>query len=343
MKFSCLEQRMAQSYLDLLPKFIPDENAKIGISEQEEFYLLIKSLYTLAFDEPLLFVPLLHEDDAFPNVFNKTAYKKPELLSNMRKFTKTVDTILQNMYLAGQKADVKMNKRQNEILAKLRVNDLSKLPTAWTWMANRSNSNIIEFMHCLFNRNYPYTSDIYANLLGETAFRKLENWMFSKGYKTFDLYDVTASCCKLSLTYANPLWDKTPPNGGFEYKIRHTGISIRYEREIKEPVIFGLCIPKNIFKILLTDFNTMGNDLQQFIISRTKICNGCKYCIQTDKTNTRPFAIINVNYEKKSYQLCTYFPGYNYCWKNINDGLVEQLICMLSFMDKYVPNNKKNK
>jgi hypothetical protein len=45
MNYTNLEQRMAGSYIDLFPKFIPDENAPVTISEQEEFYLIMKNLY----------------------------------------------------------------------------------------------------------------------------------------------------------------------------------------------------------------------------------------------------------------------------------------------------------
>jgi hypothetical protein len=41
MTFTSLEQRMAQTYIDMLPKFIPDKNAGIDIAEQEKFYLLM--------------------------------------------------------------------------------------------------------------------------------------------------------------------------------------------------------------------------------------------------------------------------------------------------------------
>jgi hypothetical protein len=92
MTFTSLEQRMAQTYIDMLPKFIPDKNAGIDIAEQEKFYLLMKSLYQLAFNEPLLFVPSLHEDDAYPNRYKKS-YGKPELVNNMRKFLKAMDSL----------------------------------------------------------------------------------------------------------------------------------------------------------------------------------------------------------------------------------------------------------
>jgi len=164
--------------------------------------------------------------------------------------------------------------------------------------------------------------------------------MLSQDYKRFNISNVTASYCNLSLTYANLLWDKNTPTGGFEYKIKHTGISIRYDREIKEPTVFGLCIPKSLYKTLLANFNFIKINTKQFIISRTKKCDGCRYCVQTDKTNTRPFAYIKVNCENEDYNLCPYFPGYSYCWTSINNELVEQLIDMLTLMDKYIKENK---
>jgi len=42
MAFTCLQQRMAQGYIDMFPSFVPDENAPVGIKEQENFYNLIK-------------------------------------------------------------------------------------------------------------------------------------------------------------------------------------------------------------------------------------------------------------------------------------------------------------
>lgn len=48
-------------------------------------------------------------------------------------------------------------------------------------------------------------------------------------------------------------------------------------------------------------------------------------------------AFVKVNFDQKDYDLCTYFPGYTYSWTHINNELVEQLIDMLIFMDKYIP------
>jgi hypothetical protein len=340
MTFTSLEQRMAQSYLDMFPKFVPDKNAQIDILEQEKFYLLMKNLYQLAFDEPSLFVPSLHEDDAYPNRYKKS-YGKPELINNMRKFVKAMDSLLKNMRLIGRNSNVKVDKRQQEILSRLGINDYNKLPSAWTWMANRPESNNIEFMYCLFDRDYPYSSDIYASLLGEPSFRKLENWLIKQGYKRFDIYHIIASDCKLTLTYANPLWSKEPPKGGFEYKIRHTGISAQYDFYTQEPAVFGLCIPNGL-KTCLNAFDSMSAKTQSFVMDHAKKCDGCRYCVQTDRSGSRPLANIQVTHGQKKHAMCPYFPGYGFNWTNSNDDLVDKLIEMLSFMDKFIPQNALN-
>jgi hypothetical protein len=334
MAFTSLEQRMAKAYMDMFPKFVPDKNAGIGIAGQEKFYSLMKNLYKLAFDEPLLFVPSLHEDDVYPNRYKKS-YGKPKLINDMRKFVKAMDSLLQSMYLLGQDPGAKTGKREREILSRLGINDFSKLPLAWAWMAKRPESGIVEFTHCLFDRNYPYSSDIYASLLGESSFRKLETWMVEQGYKRFDIHNITASDCKLTLTYANPLWGKEPPKGGFEYKIRHTGISAQYDFYVQQPAVFGLCIPNGL-KAYLDAFDSMGAENQDFVVNHTKKCDRCGYCVQTDKTGSRPLACIQVNHGQKNYNLCPYFPGYGFSWTSINDDLADRLIGMLSFMDKFI-------
>jgi len=337
MVYSSLEQRMAQNYIDMLPSFVPDESAPVSVPEQEKFYTLMKDLYRLAFDEPQLFVASLHEDDAYPHRFNKSSYGKPGLMANMKKFTRAVGDLLKIMFLAGQSNDVSLNNRQQMILSKVGIADFTNLPSAWKWMSNRDGANVTAFSHCLFSKDYSYTSEIYARLLGEEAFKKLESWMLSKGYLPFDSYNVTASDCKLWLTIANPSWDKNPPRGGFEFKIKHTGISAGIDPYVANPPIFGLCIP-NGMKPYLEAFDTMDKALQSFVVKRTAKCRGCRYCVQTDKTGLRPMAYIPIEYQGEEYKLCTYFPGFNYCWTYIDDDLVEELIRMLSFMDRFAPN-----
>lgn len=333
MRYSSLEQRMAQNYIDMLPSFVPDENAPVSVSEQKHFYDLIKGLFQLAFDEPLLFVTALHEDDVF---LNRHKGAKPKLNENMKKIRKSINEFLKVMHRLGQGEEVKLSKKQLLVLSKIGVDDLTNLPAAWNWMATKVGSNFSTFSHCLFNDNYPYTSEIYSRLLGESAFKKLESWMLSLGYKRFDIYNVIASDCKLSLSIINPKWSKEPPYGGCEYKVKHTGISAQFDDYLETPASFGLCIPGGM-KPYLESFDIMDDELQAFVFARAKKCDMCKYCVNTDITGSHPLSNTKVNFEDKEYKLCNLFPGYYFCWTSIDDSLADILIKMLSFMDRFIP------
>ena len=335
MEYASLEQRLAQGYMDMLPSFVPDETAPVSIAEQERFYGIIRSLHQLAYDEPTLFVKTLHEDDVYPTRYKK-GYDKPKLIEDMKKFTKSVDGLLQAMFLMGRGEGVKLSKSQKDVFARLDMGNLTDLPAAWKWMAAKEGANIAAFSHCLFDDNYPYASEIYARLLGDAAFKKLEKWMLDRGYRRHILHNVTASDCNLTLTIANPKWSGEPPRGGFEYKIRHTGISAQFDFYAKNPAIFGLCIP-NGMKPYLEAFGDMEEGLRAFVVQRTKKCDNCRYCVQTDKTGSRPLAYINVEFEGRMYPLCPYFPGYRYSWTCIDDALADELMRMLSFMDEFMP------
>ena len=333
MVYTSLEQRVAASYLDEFPSFVPAEHAEVNLNEQQRFYDLMKKLYQLLFDHPLLIVPTLHEDDAFPSRY-KTSYGNPDLQVNVSKCKRAINHLLQNMFLIGQGLAVKLNKRHQKILSMLGVDDFTQLPPAWTWMSNRLGADQVAFAYCLFDKDHVYSVDVYARLLGEEAFRKLEKWLISKGYQPYDIYNKDYADYRLTLTYANPAWGKEQPNTGFEYKIKHTGISVQYDAGIKNPVVLGVCIPYGM-KFFLNRFNLMEKQVKDFCIQHTKKCDRCRYCVQTDKTGARPLAYIPVFYEGTDYKLCPYFPGYTYSWTSIDSALVENITDFLTFMDGF--------
>lgn len=238
------------------------------------------------------------------------------------------------MYLLGRGETVELKRRQKEILSNLGIENVGKLPKAWKWMATRPDADYESFIHCFFKADYPYTSEIYASLLGEAPFYRLEKWMQSQGYIPYVIKDSTATDCKITLTYANPLWGNDKPRGGFEYKIKHTGISVRYDPYFSDPCIIGLCIPNGL-KNYLNHLEEISPSLQEFVLKHTKKCNGCRYCVQTDKTKSRPLNFITVKHGEKQENLCPYFPGYRFCWTELNDSLTDNIIGMLEFMDRF--------
>jgi hypothetical protein len=349
-KFACLEQRMVNTYLDTFPSFVPSESGP-EIRAQEQFYQFMHGLYQRLSRDPALMSSTLHEDDAHTHRFNKGADNKPKLKGLMRRTIKKVDALLMFFFQAGQSGQVegntlvvdgsvKMSKRHRLLSEQLGLHqrtesdrtvlshdDYAEMFQAWTWMATRAGASLLDFSRCLFRESYPYASDIYARLSGnEVAFRRLERYLIENGYTRMDNWNGT-----LTLDYYRTHGGKTPTKGGFQYGIHHTGISASYDPLMDSPPVFGLCIPR--MKEILAAFDSMPPRVQDFVVARTKKCDGCRFCVQTDKTGKRPLANLPVSYGDKELRLCPYFPGYRYCWTALSDGLVDDMIAMLGFMD----------
>jgi len=330
--YNSLEQRVTAEYLDTFPAFVPATDAPVDAAAQRDFYELMLRLFRLLYEDPALLVPKLHEDDSFPTRY-KTGYGKPELQSDLLKCRKAINDLLKAMYLLGQGAEVKLNKRQKTILTKLDV-DLTALPPAWVWMATRPEADQIAFAFCLFDRTHCYAAEVYARLLGETPFRKLLDHLQELGYLLRDQYNTEWPDYRLMLSVYHPGWSPDPPALGYEYKIKHTGVAAQYDCCIREPVSIGLCIPGGM-KPWLERFEAMDPALQAFVAERTKQCDQCRYCVQTDKTGKRPLAFVPVSHAGETLQLCPHFPGYRYCWNALDDGIVEQIMAFVTFMDAY--------
>ena len=337
MQYESLEQRMAQTYLDMFPPFIPEVDTTVGSHEQRLFYDMVYSIYTLAYEEASLFVPSLHEDDVYPNRYNKSSYAKPHLQVEMKKFCRSVDSLFENMYLIGQGQSVKLSRRQSEVVSRLGMEDAFREPSdAWVWMANRPEIDIYAFSHCFFRTDYPYTSDIYAKSFGQTAFMNLEAQLRELGYIRYDIPMTVAGYAYLSLTYINSTWSKTKPSGGFLFKVEYTGISVMYDPYVENPAVIGLCIPNKLIVPLLQSFESMNDTLKEFITEKTTKCTGCGYCTQTDKTKRRPPACIPVSFRNQEYKLCPRFPGFAYQWTKIDDELTKKIVEMLKYMDSFL-------
>lgn len=308
-------------------------------------------LYQRLSDEPSLLFGTLHEDDAHSRRFNKSADNKTKLRDLMRKATAEIDAMLRTLFAMGKSGNlhadvlkidhsVKISRKHRQLLGQLGLrieSDTSGLLlshpqypdmfAAMTWLASRPTVSLLPFSRCLFCENHAYAREIYARLSGNPkAFGRLESYLIDHDYISIDQQDD-----KFTLDYCKPLGNKMPTKGGFLYGINHTGFSASYDPLMDSPPVYGLCIPR--MKELLTAFDDLPVGVQDFVVSRTKKCDGCRYCVQTDKTGNRPLANLPINHGGTTYRLCPYFPGYSYCWTELNDDLVNNMIEMLQAMD----------
>lgn len=331
--YHSLEQRVAAAFLDSFPAFVPAPDAPVSVAAQQDFYALIQRLFRLLYEDPLLLAAKLHEDDAFPTRY-KTGYGKPELQKELGKYRGAIHALLFAMYQMGRGVEEKLSRRQKQILSLLDAG-FPQLPPAWVWMATRPGADQTAFAYCLFDRSHCYTAEIYARLLGERPFHRLMDWLQAHGYQARDRYNLQWPDYRLMLSVTNPAWSPEPPGLGYEYKIKHTGIAAQFDCGIREPVSVGLCIPGGM-KPWLQRFGAMEPPLQAFVAERTKQCDGCRYCVQTDRQGKRPLACISIAHEGTAMALCPYFPGYRYSWNRLDDETVDQITAFLAFMDRYV-------
>ncbi len=81
----------------------------------------------------------------------------------------------------------------------------------------------------------------------------------------------------------------------------------------------------------------MSEKVKRFILDTSKRCDGCRYCVQTDKTGKRPLAYVTVENDK----LCPLYPGFSYIWRTLDNSVVDDIIEMLKFIDTMFAERKQ--
>lgn len=130
----------------------------------------------------------------------------------------------------------------------------------------------------------------------------------------------------------------------------HSGISLSWEPFRYNQVAIGLRLPE--YKTMLAGFSRMDPALQDFLLSRTKACDGCRFCVQTDKTGTRPLAAVTVQPHAgwsaqeaaatssagtssgASRRLCPLFPGFGFVWRTLDKPLADQICAWSGHVDQ---------
>jgi hypothetical protein len=192
---------------------------------------------------------------------------------------------------------------------------------------------LLRFSRPMFDLTNSYTIDILKNLIeNKPAFQLLEDFFVQNGYKRVDFREN-----EISLDWVKNYDKKDEPLKSSWGERTHGGISIYYDYKKKNQIVFGLRVPK--FKELLLHFNEMDDQLKELVILKTKKCDGCGYCTQTDKTGTRKPQYTTVTHNGE-YNLCQPFPGFSYAWTHLDEKAACDMIKLLSFIDRTFQGEK---
>lgn len=351
MNYANLEQRMAHSYVDMFPPFVPLTDGEVSIPSQEQFYRFMQNVYRRIFDSPELLFTKIFEDDAFPRRFNKGSYGKPTLYNHMKRDLKEIDELLSLLFSLGQNstvdngtlrtpAAVDIKKKHRNVLPLLGLkldntilscDTVDNLFPAWKWMATRVGATVLSFSRCMFDPDYPYMQDIYSTLFGnEKASEALLQHLQKRGYTRVEMKRGPYTLDYVKRNVENDVPLGSPLHGD----PHHYGISAEYRPDVTIPQYLVLRILD--MKNILLRFGRMSSSLQEFVVKHAKKCDECGYCTQTDKSGKRKPLCIDVFHKGEHRSICPLYPGFNFCFTALDEELAMNLVAFLDFMDKHI-------
>ncbi len=205
-----------------------------------------------------------------------------------------------------------------------------ELAEGWKLLSTAAKANAnpaFQFSRAIFNPADAKAVEVFRALAeNRNALALLESYFNSNGYRLVELREG------MSVDWVKTYGKKEEPLKAHWAEHVHGGLSIVYDYRRANPVIYGLRLP--MFRELLGRFDEMEVDLKSLVIARTKKCDGCGYCTQTDKTGKRPRQIVTVQHGDQEVDLCTMFPGFSYIWTKVDEAEAKRMIGLLKFVDR---------
>jgi len=361
-----MAQRVAYGHVGVMPSFIPVEDSRADAVAQRAMYDFLTRTNQIICETPESIGLPATPDDAYPSFAMQNS--RPELIRALKELKKKLDafyTLLIDIGLKGsaqgeqfivQKADIAINKRTIDKLAAIGVQttltpgaailtcpDYPDIFLSWKLLAEVSQNAAwpglpvypesrsyatVAFSHALFDLNAPCSLGVFRQLLGDDAILDRLIAVFERlGYSYMDIRESALSCD----WYKRYGKKETVLKWNWAER-EHGGLSVTHSYANEPPFEFGLRIP--FYKDLLARFGEMDEKLQAFVTTTGKKCDNCGYCVQTDKTGSRPKQLTVVKLSGKPFAMCHLFPGFQYRWNAMDEGRAEDVIRFLEFCEE---------
>ncbi|HKM35924.1 MAG TPA: hypothetical protein VJY54_14445 [Lachnospiraceae bacterium] len=181
------------------------------------------------------------------------------------------------------------------------------------------------FSRAVFDDKKDWLADDFDEIMGAKGYlAELCKTLEKMGFRREILLDGRY----FSLNYLKDFGKKPEPlKRAFGERTR-LGIEISYEDICINPALLSLRMP--YYVDVLNNADRLTNEVRLFTLSNTKTCDGCRYCVQTDKTGKRPLANISVGGVKK----CPYYPAFSYRFIEMDKSLEENIINFLEDVEQ---------
>ncbi len=187
-----------------------------------------------------------------------------------------------------------------------------------------ANKPYLYFSRCVWETEENWLALAFDKLLdAKDQLIWLCNELEKRGYRRIDCFDGK----HISLNYVKQHGEKEEPIKGAWAERTHSGIELTYEDLRLEPCFLWMRMP--MFKTILECAPKLPEHVVGFIRRFTKPCDSCRYCVQTDKSHTRPLACVEVEGEKK----CSIFPGFTMNWRELPPELAQYILYLLDALN----------
>lgn len=315
--FPGLAQRMVYGLLGTFPGFVAVPSDIADERSQRQMHEFLWAAAVRIFEEPaVLDLPTL-PDEAYE--FWEVNNRKPELIKAMRSILKTIDgfyELLLKIGTAGElmaggihlgKETLKLGPRQLALLRRfgiesstsndgveLRCEGWEDIFPAWkllSGIAATTANPTGTFARGIFDPAHSHGDGVFGFLTGNPAlFAELAAFLRERGYTRTETLSESGS----RIEWRKALSAKEELFVGMWYDYRK-----------KYPFFLETKVSR--FRELVHRFADMGEGLQAHVIERTKKCDGCGYCVQTNREKLKPVTV-SVEHGGTAYAVCPFFP-----------------------------------
>jgi hypothetical protein len=334
--FPSIEKRVLSNYRAVFAKVHAVEDLPCSESAQTEFASFLDGIISSIIENPGL-IGFESTPDGYlsNNALNKS---NPELIDRMKKIEKKIDKVYENLFDIGTlgavrdgtmcvaKSGKKFTKKTLGLFESLGLLSnvthdetcfhAGKYPSmipAWKYLAevvaeiDDKRKRLLCFRTARFDDDDTARSiSIFDRLLeGNGSYETIKSRLEAVGFLPSGGtgHDVTLSLQKRIDSSKSDEWTSDSSKGSW-------GISLEFDKRFKDQIKLTVRLPK--YKEVLVRFDALEDPVKKMIVERTKHCNNCGYCTQTDKTGKRKPLTVPISYEGKRYGLCPLYPEWGF-------------------------------
>jgi hypothetical protein len=320
--FPSLEQRIIHSYISTMPPLVPIAVSLLTDTSQTHAWSFLSSALRTVYNEPALIGLSTTPDQFFEDfALNKSNPALHKSMLAVRSTLERLAAVLMEMARNGVEDGNSLRVSADVLATRRKV--LATLTSIGLEIAADSNTAVVTcplhpgalrglryltgridaakdiwnghacfraFWGCRITDDLvSFTRSIYAPLLDQVApLKKFVEGLLQKGY-----WEHAEHSESVRYDLLKNHGDRTLKVCSVEAAKNYWGVSLYHDFRLRQP--FGLAVWLPRYREVLERFDSLPVTARQVILRRTKACNNCGYCTQTDRTHTRPTLAITVS------------------------------------------------